>query len=91
MAWKGHPFSLALAVHNSPLQDRFPAAAKKKKERFPIYHTKCYSANLRGSFSSVSRYSAACPISERAIESDGLEVYTAPTLFKLDLSSVSYL
>ena len=32
---------------------------------------------------------AACPISERAIESDGLEVFIAPTLFKLDLSPVS--
>ena len=32
----------------------------------------------------------ACPIPEGAIESDGLEVNVAPTLFKLD-TLVSYL
>ena len=32
----------------------------------------------------------ACPIPEGAVESDGLEVYIAPTLFKLDLSWLSY-
>jgi hypothetical protein len=33
----------------------------------------------------------ACPISERPKESDGLEVYIAPTLFKSDPSPVSSL